>query len=127
MNNQEIEIQLKHIIKQKVLNSGQSEEYFEKLWSLWWGRMDTDFQSSIFEFVKSLNKKENIKVIEVERYRDGGTIVFQDKMNRLYYQWYPTKKVYNQIPFPRGSVGLNNIPPNYVKEVLVDLDIVKSF
>jgi len=68
-----------------------------------------------------------VKVIEVERYRDGGTVVFQDEMNRRYYQWYPTKKVYNQMPFPRGSVGSNGIPPEYVKEILVELVVVKSF
>jgi hypothetical protein len=70
---------------------------------------------------------EKVKVIEVEVYRDGGTVVFQDEINRRYYQWYPTKKVYNQMPFPRGSVGMNNTPPPYVKEILVELDVVESF
>ncbi len=70
---------------------------------------------------------EGIKVIEVERYRDGGTIVYEDFLHRRYYQWHPTQKVYNQIPFLRGSVGENNTPPDYVKEIPVKLFVVKNF
>lgn len=67
---------------------------------------------------------EKVKVIEVERYRDGGTVVYQDELNRRYYQWYPTKKVYNQMP----NCGLGGTEPKpYVKEVNVELDIVKAF
>lgn len=67
---------------------------------------------------------KKVKVIEVERYRDGGTIVYQDELNRRYYQWYPTKKVYNQMP----GCSINGIEPKpYVKEVNVELDIVKAF
>lgn len=70
---------------------------------------------------------EKIRVIEVERYRDGGTVVYQDELNRLYYRWWPTKKVYNQRPFPTGSAGGKGIPPAWIKEVLVELDVAESF
>ena len=70
---------------------------------------------------------EKIKVIETERYRDGGTIVYEDELNRRYYQWYPTKKVYNQMPFMRGNVSPDEVPPKYVKEINIELDIVKQF
>lgn len=70
---------------------------------------------------------EKVKVKEYDRYRDGGTVVYEDELGRLYYQWWPTKKVYNQLPFRRGSVGTNDIPPPYVKELSVELDIVESF
>lgn len=67
---------------------------------------------------------EKIRVIEKDRYRDGGTVVYQDELNRLYYMWYPTKKVYNQMP----GCGINgNEPKPYVKEVKVELDIVDAF
>lgn len=70
---------------------------------------------------------EKIKVIHYESYRDGGTTAYMDEMNRLYYQWYATKKVYNQRPFPHGSLGMNNIPPPYVQEIKVELEIVDKF
>ncbi len=68
-----------------------------------------------------------IKVIEVERYRDGGTIVYQDELNRRYFQWWPTKKVYNQMPFSRGYLGKEGTPDQWVKEIPVELEIVESF
>jgi hypothetical protein len=70
---------------------------------------------------------EKVKVIEVERYRDGGTVIYEDALNRRYYQWWPTKKIYNQPPFSRGSVGRNNVPDQWVNEIPVELEILKSF
>lgn len=67
---------------------------------------------------------EKVKVIEKERYRDGGTVAYIDELNRLYYMWWPTKKVYNQIP---GCSMDGNIPRPYVKEVKVELEIVDAF
>lgn len=68
---------------------------------------------------------KKVKVIEVERYRDGGTIVYQDELNRRYYQWYPTKKVYNQMPVWDRISG-TEMNPN-VKEINVELEIVNAF
>ena len=70
---------------------------------------------------------KNVKVIKIEVYRDGGTVVYEDKLNRRYFMWYPTKKIYNQKPFPRGSVGMGGIPPKYVKEINVNIKIVDKF
>jgi len=70
---------------------------------------------------------EKVKVIEVDRYRDGGTVVYQDELNRRYFQWWPTKKVYNQSPFSRGSVGRNDQPEAWVMEIPVELEVVESF
>jgi len=65
---------------------------------------------------------EKVKVIEQDRYRDGGTVVYIDAVNRLYYMWVPTKKIYNQI----GGRNLAD-PSPYIREILVELEIVQSF
>ena len=70
---------------------------------------------------------EKIKVVEVEKYRDGGTVVYEDELNRRYFQWWPTKKVYNAFPFPRGNVGRNNTPEPWIKEIPVELEVVQNF
>lgn len=70
---------------------------------------------------------EKIKVVEVDRYRDGGTVVYEDELGRRYWQWHRTKKVYNQWPFPQGNVGTNDVPPPYVKELKVELIVVEKF
>lgn len=71
---------------------------------------------------------EKIKVTEVERYRDGGTVVFEDQLNRRYYTYnYPNvNKVYNQMPFSRGGGALGYPADKWVKEVPVELEIVES-
>lgn len=67
---------------------------------------------------------EKVKVMEVDRYRDGGTIEYRDELNRKYFLWYPTGKIYNNYPFPSGP---KNSIPFYVKEIPVQLEIVNSF
>lgn len=66
--------------------------------------------------------KVNIKVIEVNRYRDGGTIEYKDEIGRLYWRWHSSPKVYNQ--YPKGAPDHIAL---YVKELPVELDIVKQF
>jgi hypothetical protein len=65
-----------------------------------------------------------VKVKLIEKFRDGGTSLYEDELNRKYFLWYPTKKVYNDFPFPLGSIGMNNIPPPYIREIPVELEIV---
>lgn len=63
-----------------------------------------------------------IKVIEFEKYRDGGTVVYRDHLNRLYYTYISLRpKVFNDMPFVRGM-----LPPPWVQEIPVQLDIVTS-
>lgn len=68
-----------------------------------------------------------VKVIKTDGYRDGGTEVYEDELNRRYFLWRPTGKVYNQIPFPRGNLSGYGEPPAYVKEIPVQLEIVDNF
>lgn len=75
---------------------------------------------------------EAIKVIEVERYRDGGTVVYEDELNRRYFTWQPPSNnkphgqwdgiVYNQMPMT-GSIELKKS----AKEIKVQLEIVDKF
>lgn len=67
------------------------------------------------------------KVVLEDQYRDGGTIVYRDELNRLYFQWFPTKKVYNQSPFPKGFIGALDVPAEYIQEIPVELEIVETF
>lgn len=64
---------------------------------------------------------EKVKVKQIDRYRDGGTVVYEDELNRRYYVWAPTGKVYNQMP--GCSIG-GDTPKPYVKEINVELEIV---
>ena len=68
-----------------------------------------------------------IKVIELDRYRDGGTVKYGDEMGRVYYQWSPTKKVYNQIPYSRGGGMTGEKPDSWIKELDVELEVVDKF
>jgi len=75
-------------------------------------------------------QKPIIKVICHEVYRDGGTVVYIDELNRLYYTYkFNTtssntyRKVYNEFPYRRGDI----IPAAWVKEVPVELEIVNNF
>ena len=65
-----------------------------------------------------------VKVIKKDMYWDGETVVYEDELNRRYYMWSPTKKIYNQMP--GCSLNGTELKP-YVKEINVELDIVKSF
>lgn len=69
---------------------------------------------------------EKVEVIHTQTYRDGGTTEYEDRLNRQYFQVFPTKKVYNQYPFPHG-IPDGHIPPVFVKEISVELIVVKSF
>lgn len=69
---------------------------------------------------------EKVEVIHTQTYRDGGTTEYEDRLNRQYFQVFPTKKVYNQYPFPHG-IPDGHIPPVFVKEIPVELIVVKSF
>lgn len=62
---------------------------------------------------------KKIKVIEVERYRDGGTTVYEDSLHRRYYthKYHKNKKVWNQMPDGEYAKP-------YVKEIPVELEIV---
>lgn len=71
-----------------------------------------------------MGNKKRIKVIEVDRYRDGGTVVYEDAQKRKYYLWYPTSKVYDQ--HPRCAIG-SNTPSSDVCELDIELEIVKNF
>lgn len=68
---------------------------------------------------------QRVTVREVDRYRDGGTVVYQDILNRKYFTYnYPqNKKVYNDIPYPRGYG--TSINPS-IQEIPVELEIVES-
>lgn len=68
---------------------------------------------------------ELIDVIEVDVYRDGGTTVYHDRLNRKYYT-YPTLrgKVYNDFPQRMGSPSM---PHPSALEIPVTLNIVDSF
>lgn len=73
---------------------------------------------------------EKIKVIEVDRYRDGGTVVYQDELNRQYFtfRYSRNKKVWNKMPFSKGNIGEDELKPHpSVKEIPVELEIVDSF
>lgn len=72
---------------------------------------------------------EKIKVVEVEVYRDGGSVVYEDELNRRYftYNYMNNKKVYNQMPYSRGGGTLGYPPDKWVKEIPVELDIIDSF
>jgi len=77
------------------------------------------------EKIKEIKELLKIKVVHVETYRDGGTVVYEDIYNRRYFQWWPTKKFYNQMPFPRGGIGCDT-PPEYVKELTCEIEIVEK-
>ena len=88
-----------------------------------------NFDSEKVRLIKELMEEAVtiVKVIHVETYRDGGTVVYEDIYFRRYFQWWPTKRWYNQMPFPRGNLGTNDIPPMYVKEITCKIEIVENF
>lgn len=53
MEKKDVEILLKKNIKEELLANGQSEEYVESLWTIWWGLMATDVKNGI---IKSFNE-----------------------------------------------------------------------
>lgn len=72
---------------------------------------------------------EKIKVVKRDVYRDGGTTVYEDILNRQYFtfMYHLNRKVWNQFPdFIRRS-GAEPLVKPYVKEILVELEIVESF
>lgn len=69
---------------------------------------------------------QTVTVVEVERYRDGGTIKYRDELNRLYYKrppMYKDDKVYND--FPEMVEGTNQVKP-YIGVILVHLLVVEA-
>lgn len=65
---------------------------------------------------------EIIEVKEIQRYRDGGTIEYEDAIGRLYYLHWLDKKVYNQYPERhQGKVK------EFIKELNVTLVPVSQF
>lgn len=87
--------------------------------------MEKALSDQHFLIISQSNNMQKVKVIEVDRYRDGGTVVYQDELNRRYYTWRNLRpKVYNQMPNPGGN---STIPPPYVQEIPVELEIVDKF
>lgn len=75
---------------------------------------------------------ETIKVVEANRYRDGGTVEYWDQLNRKYYTFLYEQngQVFNAHPFSRGRIDLRTdhlTPDAWVKEIPVKLEIVESF
>lgn len=75
---------------------------------------------------------EQVKVIEVNRYRDGGTIEYWDEFNRKYFTFFyeRNRQVFNDHPFSRGRISfeVDHLTPDpWVKEIPVELKIVSSF
>jgi hypothetical protein len=67
---------------------------------------------------------EKVKVIVAERFRDGGTIIYTDQQNRLYFCWQKPDRCFNAPP---GCVT-NGIPAKmYAKQILVELEVVEQF
>ena len=63
---------------------------------------------------------EKIKVVLVSTFRDGGSQIYEDELNRLYYtyNYHKNKKVYNGFLYGSGPRP---------KEIPVELEIVNSF
>jgi len=68
-------------------------------------------------------EKIEVTVVMINVYRDGGTTVYRDSLNRLYFQSFVDKKIYNQYPEREDMFG--PVKP-YIKEIPVKLRVVKN-
>jgi len=66
----------------------------------------------------SLDEREpvEVKVREVDRYRDGGTIQYEDEFGQQYFLWWGNKRIFNVYPTDEAKAlkEFEELPENSV-------------